>query len=75
MEIRSQNDIELHVKGVEKSGIRTEIENSGHSLAVFDRFQSDLLAGLRRIKYHDLEDMVHRKELTYDETMDVLNMK
>ena len=29
LELRSENDIELHVKEVEKRGTRTELENSG----------------------------------------------
>ena len=31
VELRSENDIELHVKEVEKRGIRLEIENSGYN--------------------------------------------
>ena len=36
LELRSENDVELHVKEVEKRGTRIEIENSGYNLAGFD---------------------------------------
>ena len=36
LEVRSQNDIELHGKDFEKRGDRIEIGNSGYNLAGFD---------------------------------------
>ena len=74
LEFRSQNDIEFHVKEFEKRGTRIEIEKSGYNLAGFDPFKSKKLAELRRVKYHDLRDLVYRLELTYDEDMDVIGM-
>ena len=74
LELRSPNDFELHVKEVEKRGTRIEIENSGYNLAGFDHFKSQVLAELKRVKY-DLEDMVYRMDLTYDEIIDVLDIK
>ena len=50
LELRSQNDIGLHVKEVEKRGTRMEIENSGYNLAGFDHFKSETIAELRRVK-------------------------
>ena len=52
-----------------------EIGNSGYNLVDFDHFRSEILAELRRVKYHDLEDMVCRMGKTYDETMEVLDRK
>ena len=52
-----------------------EKEKSGYNLAGFDPFKSETLAGLRRAKYYDLEDLVYRMEVSYDEFMDVLDMK
>ena len=49
LELRSQNDIKLHVKEVEKRGTRKEIENSGYNLASFDHFNSEILEELRRV--------------------------
>ena len=57
-ELRSQNDIELHVKEDEKRSTQTEIENGAHNLAGFHHFRIEVLAELERVKYEDLEDMV-----------------
>ena len=51
------------------------MENSWYNLACFDLFKWETLARLKRVKYKDLEDMVHRTELTYDEIIDVLDIK
>ena len=75
LELRSQSDIELHVKGIEKRGIRKEIQNSGYRLPSFDHFSSNILARLGRVKSKDLKDMVYRMELTYDEMFDILDIK
>ena len=73
LEIRSENDFELHVKGVEKRGTRKEIENSGYNLARFNHFKIKILSESKRIKYRDLEDVVYRLELTYDKFADILD--
>ena len=39
LELRSENNIELHVGEVEKRGTRIELENSGYNLACFDHFK------------------------------------
>ena len=75
LELRSENDIELHVKEVEKRGTRIEIENSGYNLAGCDHFKNEKFAGLKKVKYKDLEGMVYRMELTYDEIVDILDVK
>ena len=38
LEVRSQNDVELHVKEFEKTSFSIEKENSGYNLAGFDHF-------------------------------------
>ena len=50
-------------------------ENCGNSLTSFDRFKCEILAELKRVKNKDLEDMVCRKQLTYDEILDVFHVK
>ena len=50
LEVRSQNDIELHGKNFEKRGTRIEIGNSGYNLAGFDHSKSETLVELGRIK-------------------------
>ena len=73
--LRAQNDIELHVEALEKRRTRTEIENSGYNLAGFDHFKSEINAELERIEYKDIEDMVHRIELSFDEIVGILDIK
>ena len=75
LEHRSKNGIELHVKEFETRGTRIEIENSRYNLAGFDQFKSEILAELKRVKYKDLRDLVFRIELTYDESVDILDIK
>ena len=43
LELRSEKDIELHVKEVEKISTRIKIENSGCNLAGFDQLKSEYL--------------------------------
>ena len=75
LELRSQNDIELHVREFKKRGTRTAVGNSGYNLAGFDHYRSQILAGLKRVEYKDREDMVYKMELTYDEIADILDVK
>ena len=50
LELRSENDIELHVKEVEKRGTRIEIENSGYILAGFDHLGNEIVFKIIKIK-------------------------
>ena len=75
LELRSQSDIELHVKEMEKTGIRIEIQKSGYKLAGFDYFKNEINAGLRSLKYKDFPGMVFRMKLTYDQNSDILDLK
>ena len=75
IELKSENDIELHVKEVEKRVTLIEIGNSGYNLAGFDHFKSEILSELKRVKQRDLEDTVYRLQLTYDENVDMLDVK
>ena len=43
LQLRSQYDIELHVKEVKKRSTRTETENSGLILAGFKHLRSEIL--------------------------------
>ena len=75
LEPRYENDIDLPVKEVGKTGNRIKIEKNDYKLASFDHFKSEIFFGLNRVKHRDLEDMVHRLQLTYDETVDFLDVK
>ena len=72
LELRSQNGIELHVEQVRKKGL---ILINDYSLSSLGIFKDEILEELKNVKYNDLEDMVYRFRLTYDEIIDVLDLK
>ena len=72
LELRSQNGIELHVEQVRKKGL---ILINDYSLSSLGMFKDELLEHLKNAKFNDLEDMVYRFQLTYDEIMDILDLK
>ena len=72
LELRSQNGIELNVEQVRKKGL---ILLNDYSLSSLDMFKDEILEDLKNAKYNDLEDMVYRFRLTYDEIMDILDLK
>ena len=72
LELRSQNDIDLHVEQVRKKGI---ILINDYSLSSLDTFREEKSEELKNAKYNDLEDMVYRFQLTYNEIIDVLDLK
>ena len=74
-ESRSENDIELHVKEVEKRGTRIEIRNKEYKPSDFDTRKIEINKELKNKEYNDLEDMVFRMELTYDEDVDIKDDK
>ena len=37
--------------------------------------KNEILEELRNVKYNDLEDLVYRMQLTYDEIIDILDLK
>ena len=72
LELRSQNGIELHVEQVRKKGL---ILINDYSLSSLGMFKDEILQELKNVKYNDLEDLVYRFKLTYDEIMDILDLK
>ena len=72
LELRSQNGIELHVGQVRKKGI---ILIKDYSLSSLDMFREEIFEELKKAKYNDLEDLVYRFRLTYDEIIDILDLK
>ena len=72
LELRSQNGIELHVEQVRKKGL---ILINDYSLSSLGMFKDEILEGLKNVKYNDLEDLVYRFKLTYNEIMDILDLK
>ena len=72
LELRSQNGIELHVEQVRKKGL---ILINDYSLSSLGMFKDEILEELKNVKYNDLEDLVYRFKLTYNEIMDILDLK
>ena len=72
LELRSQNGIELHVEQVRKKGL---ILINDYSLSSLGMFKDEILADLKNAKFDDLEDLVYRFKLTFDEIMDILDLK
>ena len=72
LELRSRNGIELNVEQVRKKGL---ILINDYSLSSLDMFKNEILEELKKVKYNDLEDLVYRFRLTYDEIMDILDLK
>ena len=72
LELRSQNGIELHVEQVRKKGL---ILMDDYSLSSIGMFKNEILEELKKVEYNDLEYLVYRFKLTYDEIIDVLDLK
>ena len=57
---------------LEKKGL---ILIKDYSLSSLGMFKNEILEELKNAKFNDLEDMVYRFKLTYDEIMDILDLK
>ena len=67
--------LELHVKEVQKKGSKIKIGEKEYKLSDFDTQKNEILEELKNIKYNDLEDLVYRMQLTYNEVIDILDIK
>ena len=67
--------VELHVEEVRKRGKKIKIGNNEYKLSDFDTQKDEILEELRRVKYNDLENLVCRMRLSYDEILDKLGLK
>ena len=72
LELRS---LELHVNEVRKRGNEIKIGDKEYKLSDFDNQKYEILEELKKTKYNDLGDLVYRMQLTYDEIIDVLDLK
>ena len=52
-----------------------KIRDNESKLSDFDSSKKEILVVLNEANYHDLEEMVNRMQLTYDEIMDQLDIK
>ena len=67
--------LELHVAEVRKRGTKIKIGDNEYNLSDFDTQRNQILTELKNIKYNDLEDLVYRMQLTYNEIIDILDLK
>ena len=67
--------LELHVNEVRKRGNKIKIGDKEYKLSDFDNQKYEIIEELKKAKYNDLEDLVYRMKLTYDENMDILDSK
>ena len=67
--------LELHVKEVRKRGDKIKTEDNEYKLSDFDTQKNEILEKLKNVKYNDFEDLVYRMQLTYDEIIDILNLR
>ena len=72
LELRS---LELHVKEIKIRGNKIKIGDNEYQLSDFDNQKNEILEELKNAKYNDLEDLVYRMRLSYDEIMDILDLK
>ena len=67
--------LELHVKEVRKRGNKIKIGDNEYKLSDFDTQKHEIIEELKNAKYNDLEDLVYRMQLTYDEIINKLDLK
>ena len=67
--------LELHVEEVKKRGNKVKIGDKEYELSEFDNQKYEKLQELKNAKYNNLGDLVYRMRLSYDEIMDILNLK
>ena len=67
--------LELHVEEVKKRGSKIKIGDVEYQLSDFDNQKYKIIEDLKNAKYNDLEDLVYRMRLSYDEIMNILDLK
>ena len=71
MELKS---IELHVGEVRKRGNKIKIGDNEYKSSDLDNQKHEILEELKKVEYNDLEDLVYRMRLSYDEILDILDL-
>ena len=67
--------LELHVEEVRKRGDIIKIGDKEYKLSDFDIQKYEINEDLKKIGYNDLKDLVYRMRLSYDEIMNILDLK
>ena len=63
------------MREVRKRGIEIKIGDNDNKLSDFDTQKNEILEELKNINYNDLEDLVYRMQQTYDEIINILDLK
>ena len=58
-----------------KRGNKTKIADKEYKLSDFDTQKGEIIKEIKNAKYKDLEDLVYRMRLSYDEIMDILDLE
>ena len=75
LDLRSQIDFELHVEDIRHRENQIKKGENEYNLYDLDIHEKEISRKLKRIRYIDLEDMVFRMELTYDESIEIFDAK
>ena len=75
LELKSDNDIGLHVEEVRKRSHLIKIGDKESKLSTLILLKKKYSKELTSNNYDNLEDLVYRMQLTFDEIMDVLDTK
>ena len=67
--------LESHVKEVRKRENRIKISDKEYKTSDFDTQKNEKLEELKNVKNNDLEDLVYRLQLTFNEIIDILDLK
>ena len=67
--------LELHVEEVKKRGNNIKIADKEYKLSDFDTQKNEIIEELKNVKYNDIEGFVYRMRLSYDEIVDILDLK
>ena len=67
--------LESHVAAVRYRGNKIKIGDNEYKLSDFDTQKDEILKELKKVRYGNVEDLVHRMQLTYDEIIDILDLK
>ena len=67
--------LELHVAEVRKRGNKIKIGDNEYKLSDIDTQKHKIIEELKNAKYNDLEDLVYRMQLTYNEIINILDLE
>ena len=75
LKLWSQKGIELHVKEVRKRGSQIKTKDNEYKVSDFNTKKNEILEEVRKVKDNDFVDLIYKFQLTYDEIIDILDLK